>query len=195
MQIEKSQTKVVSLRAIYDKLEMFELLEVEVDKKNARMVETSDILFYEVDMLIETGRVLASVMTGQPRVIKNAVLESFTLHTRVLLDFLYLDKPKWPDDVMALHFLDEPNKWKTNRPEKSQILESVHARVGTEVAHLTYKRLEISSEQRQWHFVAIAEEVATILNKLLKLVQRERLSETIIERLYIEDKPDEEITQ
>ena len=89
--------------------------EVIIRKSNAEMAATSNHLFYEIDMLIETGRELASSMEGQTTILKNATLESFTLHARVLLDFLYLDKPRRKDDVIASHFLEDSDQWKKVR--------------------------------------------------------------------------------
>jgi len=96
----------------------------------------SDHLFYEIWMFQSLARDMAS-RSFTENVVNNALLESFTIHTRILLDFLFAAKPQL-DDVIAEDFFEDPATWHNVRPPKSEILETVHKRVGKEIAHLTY---------------------------------------------------------
>lgn len=108
-------------------------------------------------------------------VLNNAVLESFTLHARGLLDFLYATKPQ-SDDVIAEDFFDSPSDWAAIRPNKTKLLMSVHKRVGKEVAHLTYERLNITAEEKQWQFGQIMIDLNNVFRVFLNNVTKDKLA-------------------
>ncbi len=136
--------------------------------------EASEHLFYEWSMLIRLARGLDSGIFAHGSVINNALIESFTIHARVLLGFLYSDPgqwKKWPEDAVAEdYFLPDLEKWQDARPAKSQILQEAHNRVGGEVAHLTYARLKVTLEAKKWPVVKIARDIEAALAKFLELV-------------------------
>jgi len=127
-------------------------------------------------MFISLANIQATGAFGKG-IINNSLLESFTLHTRVLLDFLYVDDPRKEDDVIAIDFLEYPGEWKSIRPEKSETLASIHKRVGKEVAHLTYARHDVSPESKSWPFLEIAHEVEVIFSMFLELVPADLLGQ------------------
>lgn len=135
--------------------------------------EASDHLHYEIWMFISLANGLASGISGQG-VINNALLESFTIHARLLLDFLYTEKPQ-KDDVIAQDFFDDPSIWHQVRPLKSEVLRKVHRRVAKEVAHLTYARQDVTPETKPWPFVEIANEVNEVFSKFLSAAPKELL--------------------
>jgi hypothetical protein len=47
----------------------------------------------------------------------NLTLESFVIHARALLQFLYAETPR-PDDVIAEDFFEDPSAW----PARSELL-------------------------------------------------------------------------
>ena len=77
--------------------------------------KASDHLFYEIWMLQSVIKGIASGIAGES-IINNALLESFGIHARAVLDFLYSNKPK-VDDVIAEDFFsdrslrDNPFTW------------------------------------------------------------------------------------
>jgi len=97
-----------------------------VRKKRSKeeLRNASDHLHYEIWMFTSLASGLASGISGQG-VINNALLESFTIHARNLLDFLYAGKPQ-KDDVIAKDFLEDPSEWHNARPPKSETLQKVH---------------------------------------------------------------------
>ena len=143
----------------------------------ARTIEqlrrSSAHLHYEVTMLETLAKGLASGVLGQGA-LANAALEAFVLHVRVVLDFLYIDKPQ-PDDVVAQHFLSDGVAWKDVRPKMSTELHKARARAGKEVAHLTYSRLEVTAQTKLWPFAAIANEVGAAFQVFLRHAQRDSL--------------------
>ncbi len=130
-------------------------------------------LEYEIMMLNEVGKTLTTFKVDlgddQARVHWNALIESFTIHARSLIAFLYAEKPE-RDDVVAVDFFNDPSAWLSRRPALTDLLRRVHPRVGKEVAHLTYARIGITEEQRQWPFVRIAIEIGAALREFLSLL-------------------------
>jgi hypothetical protein len=112
----------------------------------------------------------------------NALLESFVIHARALMDFMYPDKP-WADDVLATQFFDTPEQWTDVRKplEKlSEELQKVKGRAGKEVAHLTFARQEITAEMKTWQYSKIAEELVALFNDFLARVPKERLGPLLL---------------
>jgi hypothetical protein len=132
-------------------------------------------LVYEVWMFAETARMLSTRgairdPADEERVIVNALLESFTIHTRSLLDFLYPPSRPKGDDVVAEDFFDDPKVWYRQRPAKSDLLKGVHKRVAKEIAHLTYARIGITPEAKRWPFVAITTDLLQVFQRFASLL-------------------------
>jgi hypothetical protein len=143
-------------------------------RSNEELQLASDHLFYEVVMFRSLAEVMASGRFQNDNLINSAVLESFMIHVRILLDFLYADNPK-SDDVIAEDFFYTPNTWVTKRYEKSELIKTVHKRVGKEIAHLTYERLKQTLETKKWKYIDIANEVVDLINLFIEIVPDENL--------------------
>ena len=133
----------------------------------------SEHLQYEVGMFLTLARTLATGALGDG-VLHNAALESFTVHARALLDFLFTDNAR-EDDVLADDFLGGQRTWAGIRGDAPPILADVRQRVGKEVAHLTYGRLTVTPETKLWLFRDIAEAVEAVLRRFLGAVPKSRL--------------------
>lgn len=75
--------------------------------------------------------------------------------------------------MVAEDYLEEPSFWTSRRPPKSDALAEVHRRVGKEVAHLTYRRLDVAGGH-PWKFVDLAEEIEKVYKLFLDAAPRER---------------------
>jgi hypothetical protein len=126
-------------------------------------------------MFSTLARALATGVFGDGS-LNNAVLESFTVHARVLLDFLFADKPR-PDDVVAEDFFPTPEQWPMVRGDMPPILKDVDTRVGKEIAHLTYARLTVTPDKKQWRFVQIAVAIEGIIKLFVDNVPRPNLGD------------------
>ena len=128
---------------------------------------------YEIQMLGETGRFLstfkANPSNDRDRVTQNAFIESFAIHARGLMAFLYPSDPR-PDDVIADDFFDDPFAWRSKRPPMSEALRRIHPRVGKEIAHLTYSRSAVLPEEKRWPFAQIVVEMGRALQEFLRLL-------------------------
>jgi hypothetical protein len=92
------------------------------------------------------------------------------------MDFLYAGKNLREDDVIAEDYFEDPAKWPKVRPAPTELLKEIHGRVGKEIAHLTYKRLEVADDAKQWPFIKIADEINVAFDVFLKNVPRDCLN-------------------
>jgi hypothetical protein len=123
----------------------------------------SEHVLYEVQMLFVLANRLRAHVDGReklPWAIEMACVESFGMHTRVLIEFLWDDpspdrRKRFPDDGFAEDFLP-PGKWAEVRPPMSSKLEGLWSRAGREIAHLSYKRATAPEAARHWEFDVIA---------------------------------------
>jgi hypothetical protein len=146
--------------------------------RDAELSNRSEHILYEARMLIGLADELAShrlanLVQGEMPVVKNACLESFGIHARVILNFLY-DRKEKDDGIIAADYFDDPLTWKRARPKRSQLLEKVHSRVSCEIAHLTDLRQRIDKD---WPFAAIAHEIDSIFRHFLALAPAGRISQ------------------
>ena len=144
-------------------------------RSDGELREASKHLHYELDMLRGTARLLARGVHSDDSVLPNAVLESFTLHARALLDFLYDQSPR-SDDVVASDYFTDPQDWISKRPAMSSTLTQVDHRVGKEIAHLTYVRSEVTDEMKNWPFIEIANDVKRVLAVFVDAVPKSRVA-------------------
>lgn len=114
---------------------------------------------YEVWMLRSLANILAIDNQGQG-VIHNALVESFLIHARLLIEFLYRDTQMKDDDALAKDFFSPATKWQGIRPVKSRLLEETTQAANKHLVHLTYTRLE---EKKQWPCIKIANDIETVL--------------------------------
>ncbi len=135
--------------------------------------EASEHLYYEVWMLTSLANGIGSEIAGQGP-IANALLESFVIHVRGIMDFLYSDNPK-PDDVIAEDYFESSDKWPLIRPKLTALLKTAKKRAGKEVAHLTYARLEVTLETKPWPFIQIATEISRVMSIFLEKVPKSKL--------------------
>ncbi len=108
---------------------------------------------------------------GYLRVINNALLESFAIHVRALLDFFYT--PAKDDDVVAEHFLSS-DAWVKVKPHKtSDEVQKIKDRVNKEVAHLTYTRQTVRS--KEWPLREIIEDINIAVKAFVGVVPKSLL--------------------
>ncbi len=92
------------------------------------------------------------------QVINNAIIEALAIHLRALLDFFYLNKKRWDDDVIAVHFFLDKKDWINARPLKSKKeIKDIKDRVNKEIAHLTYYRQTVVN--KSWSFQELVDDI------------------------------------
>ena len=128
--------------------------------------QASNHLQYEIIMFEALAQSMALGIAGRGNVINSAFLESFTIHLRVLIGFFYSENPR-NDDIIADDFFAISGEWQSIRPPKTKVLDKAKRRADKEVAHLTYTRLDITPEQKNWDFVEIFNDIQVIVKTFL----------------------------
>ncbi len=111
---------------------------------------SQDHLYYELWMLFETAsRVLNDRALHDDRLLKNAVIESFTVHARALTVFLWPDVVR-SDDITSDHYVIDPAAWASARGPIPGVLKTVIRRTAKEIAHLTSARHRFYAPEKMW---------------------------------------------
>ncbi len=145
-------------------------------KREDELREASNHLCYEVYMLRETTELLASGQFKETP-LSNALIESFTIHVRALIDFLYGEENVRSSDVIAQDFFAAPDEWEGIRPAPPEPLEKARGRVNKEIVHLTYDRQLVRPELKGWDFRSLAEAILSVVNAFLARVRPNLLGE------------------
>jgi hypothetical protein len=104
----------------------------------------SERVLYSIEMLFASATTLLLNANGDlapplTATTQNAALESFVLHFRALHEFLWRSSNKrFKRDGRAADFFDDPEFWSAIRPCEEITVLAGPARVGREVAHITY---------------------------------------------------------
>lgn len=129
-------------------------------RTDEELKQIAGVLRYEKGMMFYTASCLASSKQTDHS-LRNALLESFVIHARNLIAFIWSGSSN-SDDVLAEDFFPNPQNWHSTRPEMSTLLSETKRRVNKLAAHLTYTRLSISGAQKVWRFIDIAKELQTV---------------------------------
>jgi len=119
-------------------------------------------LEYEVGMLGSLANVLATDNQGEG-VIHNALLESFLIHARILIEFLYKNEAYRDTVIASQYFTDSQNIL----PPKTKLLEETAKDAHKYLAHLTYTRTRLEGK-KQWLYIKIANDIKAVLQVFYK---------------------------
>jgi hypothetical protein len=140
--------------------------------------KASNHLHYEWTMFNATAEKLAQ--PGPDDVTQNAFVESFTIHARIFMAFLFEEGSIDQEDVLARHFFSDSSLWhdklKTNKIKKPAQFR-INSRVGKEVAHLSYKRQQVTPEMKPWEISAIRDAIIPAMKTFLACVPNELLGD------------------
>jgi len=133
---------------------------------------------YELWMFLRLGQYLAEAPPSkgeQDVVIHNAVIESFVIHLRNLIAFLYSVRVQTKDVIAADYFRD-PSDWYKKRPPISRELRVAPPQ---EVIHLTTERISGASPQKRWPVAALVREIKFLMGLFASLASSDRLDPAI----------------
>lgn len=142
-------------------------------------------LTYEAGMLVHAVRKAADESLSDPD--RNAFIESFAVHVRCLRDFLWADNRGQPQDALASDFCAE-GVWEKERGELPDALNEIEGnrnRIGREIVHLTYHRLDIEAESKSWDMSALLGEIADGLARFGDVAESDRLADDTREALAL----------
>lgn len=126
-------------------------------------------LAYEIQMFFGTAQILSRmVLSSGPSqleiVANNVYTESFVIHLRNLIQFLYPQRTK-ENSVIAEDFFVDPMVWKRIRPKMSKTLKDARERSHRELAHLTTDRLKVTPATKRWPFISLAKEIKDLIER------------------------------
>lgn len=136
-------------------------------------------LLYKSGMLYEVTGKLMNRHHEDDLVVENALLESLGVHSRNLIDFLWLDKPMKDTDAIASDYVDD---WKA--PAMSERLSEIKGRVGKEMVHLSYNRLDVPEDEKGWQVLGIGPEIIGAFGKFATEVPADSVPGGWHERAY-----------
>ncbi len=117
-------------------------------------------LRYECNMLQLTAGCL--LRGEENRVLKNALIESFLIHARALIEFLEKEISRPKDTILAVEFFEQPEQWIAARGSMPSILSDTKGDAHKWLAHISIKRQEAPAKKK-WPYPKIT-------NEILKLV-------------------------
>ena len=132
-------------------------------REKDELIKASEHLTYEYSMLLAVTEALSAGRVLN-QFLKNALLESFAIHFRALVDFLYPPANARSDDMAAEDFFDDQTRWSEMRPTISPILDRGRRRAHKEIAHLTYARLTVTKSEKEWPFGEITTEIRRLMD-------------------------------
>ena len=147
----------------------------------------SEDVLYELQMLFSTSNRLRDHVKGIARLewdVQMACIESFAVHARLLQEFIWGNpNSRHPDDAFAADFLP-PGEWAKHRKRvQRSALSDLRRRAGREIVHLSYTRVHLSTEAREWPFDVIADVIGKAFRLFLEFVPSDVLCEPFEERL------------
>jgi|WetSurMetagenome_2_1015567.scaffolds.fasta_scaffold93918_2 hypothetical protein len=143
---------------------------------------------YEVSMTFDLFFLdINSNNSKQKNILDNIRLESFIFHARNLIDFYYEKNKKGEryhkDDAWAIDYFDDEELWYENRPDISDWKDEFLKRAGKQIAHLTYSRLEINPENKEWNIYEIEKPLKRITILFIEKINNEFRTKKI-KKLY-----------
>lgn len=129
-------------------------------------------IWYEVRMFFGAGSNAPFDHSPQLEVQDDALLESFVLHLRNLVNFFYPPKHIKADDAIAAEHFDSgemPSVLLTN------MLSTARERANKELSHLTWKRLAGHHAAKGWDFAALMRDMANAIEAFITMASPQKL--------------------
>ncbi|MBI4524278.1 MAG: hypothetical protein HY695_10765 [Deltaproteobacteria bacterium] len=136
-------------------------------------------------MFLRLGKYLVETpdpVNEEERVKANAMIESFVIHLRNLIAFLYSEQVE-TKDVIGANFFRDPVVWYQRRPPISRLLKKARERSHKEVVHLTTDRIADKVPEKDWPIPALTNEIKRLMRLFVNLASTDRLDPSIKELL------------
>ncbi len=146
-------------------------------------------LTYEINMLLWTASMLIplrglSDLTPIPRIIHDSLLESFAIHARNLVDFLYIRADRKRQDKATDVIVQDYIAAETLSdalPDIAPVLSIVNQKANKQVAHLTQDRINYERAGKGWDVVGTAIDITAAFRSLSQHFPESRTSESFRE--------------
>jgi len=132
---------------------------------------------YEIKQLLVLGEIFREgySVTNEHELAKhNSLVQSFAIHLRNLISFLYPERVLH-DDVIASHFVSDRNRWSADLAPLSDSLRRARERANKEVAHLTTQRIAGTPPEKAWEPVPLITELRALMQLFVRHANPARL--------------------
>jgi len=128
--------------------------------------EKEEHLNYEIWMFYETCRRFINFDWNLLlQFEKNLLVESLSIHTRILVDFFYSDRID-RNDIVAQDLLPKDKNWITIRPPLTQTLRDAKQKANKQLAHLSAWRIKIEKDgKKAWNISGILRNMKEVIRK------------------------------
>ena len=134
---------------------------------------------YEVQMLLNMASgILQRLQIAQG--LQHAPIESYAIHLRNLITFLYPSSPR-DTVVCAKDFFIDEKTWENIRPELSKTLVDAKIRADKEVGHLTTFRQNGTPKSKEWDVRGLTKELILIFKLFCEHADKAKLGSSIRE--------------
>ncbi|MCE5267231.1 MAG: hypothetical protein LLG00_05040 [Planctomycetaceae bacterium] len=128
---------------------------------------------YEVWMFSASVDALNETRQNGSRATRNAHLEAILLHARVIHEFMFTKvNPKYPDDVRAANFLDDPAGWPPDQTKLCPFLATNLERLNRSLHHISFDRLKF--RRNLWDYETVASEIRAVWKYFLTSLPADR---------------------
>ncbi len=146
-------------------------------------------LQYEFDMLTWSAAILGFLAAFResgalPWAINNGLLNTFAIHARNLIDFLY-SRSRGKDrasDVIVEDYIQE-DTLPGLLPTMSPLLEETLTKANKQVAHLTKERVEYGRSGKEWKFIEVAKEIRNAFAAIAPHLPASKVSDALRRKL------------
>jgi hypothetical protein len=150
-------------------------------------------LKYEIEMLVWASGIMATLGTFREEgplawACNNALLNTFALHSRNLIDFLYLgasDKGR-ATDVIVQDYVDQKTLSKY-LPPITPLLQQAKKKADKQAAHLTTDRIQYAKSGKGWKFIEIAKDIMKAFRAIAPVLPENRVSDPLKRRISQSD--------
>lgn len=104
-----------------------------------------------------------------------ALLESFAVHARALIEFFWKEGTAWPEDGRAVQFFND-GEWAEIRRPMEATLDTVFERASWGIVHISFKRVVEPAEASEWRFTQVAAAIGRCLQLFIQNVPDTRVS-------------------
>lgn len=125
-------------------------------RTNDQLMRILEHVRYEVEMLNQTANLLCSGSLSTDT-LRDAVLESFLIHVRNLLEFLLSERGK--RNLATVEDFVARETWMNHHHNKEQF-RKLEKRVNNKLAHITWRRINLEEASKGWEI----ERIATAIN-------------------------------
>jgi len=146
-------------------------------------------LQYEFDMLIWSAGILAPLAAHHdhgylPWSLNNAVLNTFSVHARNLISFLYSrsQRKDRPTDILIEDYIDE-EILEEHLPPITPLLEEAITKANKQVAHMTLERVDYEKEGKAWKFIDVANDIVAAFQSIAPHFPDPRISTELRDKL------------